>query len=139
MSWADIPTIVSATGNPTPCVLFHPHTTETEAFDAGYASLLKSRDSRLFARAVRSIAAGASLSQSAADSAGPQAPGQTGLRLFVAEDNQISQQIIAIMLRAGDHHSDFGPRAGDDDASRTPQSACDASIGPNRPVARHET
>jgi hypothetical protein len=71
--WAEIPSIVRAAGNPTLCVLFHPHMTEMEAFDAGYASLLKSRDSRLLARSVRSIVAGVSLSQTAADSMGAQA------------------------------------------------------------------
>jgi two-component system sensor histidine kinase RpfC len=104
ISWADIPNIVRATGNTIPCILFQPHTSESEAFDAGYASLLKSKDSRLLARAVRSVVAGAALSRSAADSAGLQVPGQTGLRILVAEDNQISQQIIAMMLRGGDHH-----------------------------------
>jgi two-component system sensor histidine kinase RpfC len=31
-------------------------------------------------------------------------PARTGLHVLVAEDNQISQQIIAMMLRAGGHH-----------------------------------
>jgi signal transduction histidine kinase/DNA-binding NarL/FixJ family response regulator len=36
--------------------------------------------------------------------AGQQLPGATGLRVLVAEDNPINQQIIAMMLQAGGHH-----------------------------------
>ena len=38
------------------------------------------------------------------DFSGQPIPGQTGLHILVAEDNQISQQIIAMMLRAGGHN-----------------------------------
>jgi two-component system, sensor histidine kinase RpfC len=58
----------------------------------------------LLVRAVRSVVAGVSLPQPASSSTGQQAPGHTGLRILVAEDNQISQQIIAMMLRGGAHH-----------------------------------
>jgi two-component system, sensor histidine kinase RpfC len=36
--------------------------------------------------------------------AGQQSAGTTGLRILVAEDNPINQQLIAMMLRAGGHH-----------------------------------
>jgi CheY-like chemotaxis protein len=35
---------------------------------------------------------------------GQQLPGATGLRILVAEDNPINQEIIAMMLQAGEHH-----------------------------------
>jgi two-component system sensor histidine kinase RpfC len=85
-------------------VLSHSYVTEIEAFDAGYVSLLKAKDSRLLARAVRTVVAGSSLPGAATDSELEESSGKTGLRILVAEDNQISQQIIAMMLRGGGHH-----------------------------------
>jgi len=41
--------------------------------------------------------------EASADFSGQPASGRTGLRVLVAEDNQISQQIIAMMLQAGGH------------------------------------
>jgi two-component system sensor histidine kinase RpfC len=104
MTWQDVPTSIRAVGSPISCILFHSHATEPEAFDAGYVSLLKSKDSRLLARAVRSVVAGGSLPQTATSSPGEQTDGHSGLRILVAEDNQISQQMIAMMLRGGSHH-----------------------------------
>jgi two-component system sensor histidine kinase RpfC len=84
-------------------VLIHPDVDEIDAFDAGYAGLLKSRAPRLMSRAVRSVVAGACAQQPLADFSVQRNPGRTGLHVLVAEDNQISQQIIAMMLQAGGH------------------------------------
>ena len=87
-----------------PCVLIHADVNEIDAFDAGYVCLLKSREPRLFVRAIRSVVAGTSSLQPLADFSGQQTRGPTGLHVLVAEDNQISQQIIAMMLQAGGHN-----------------------------------
>jgi two-component system sensor histidine kinase RpfC len=65
---------------------------------------LRSRDRRLFSRAIRSIVAGTSSLQPIADVFAQKTAGRTGLHILVAEDNEISQQIIAMMLQAGGHH-----------------------------------
>lgn len=102
--WRDIPGAISGGSAPLPCVLIHPEVDEADAFDAGYVCLLKSRDQRLLGRAVRSVAAGSSSLQPLVDFSGQPIHGRTGLRVLVAEDNQISQQIIAMMLQAGGHN-----------------------------------
>ena len=102
--WRDIPSTVRRGGTPLPCVLIHPDVRETDAFDVGYVCLLKSRDPRLLGRAIRSVAGGISSLQPLVDLSGQPIPGRTGLHILVAEDNQISQQIIAMMLKAGGHN-----------------------------------
>lgn len=101
--WRDAPEAVR--GGPTPvfCILIHPHIGEMDAFDAGYACLLTNREPRLLLRAVRSIVAGTSTPEPPADSSAQSTPGRRGLHILVAEDNQISQQIIAMMLQSGGH------------------------------------
>ena len=101
--WRDAPVALARAGAQCPCILVHPGVSETDAFDAGYACLLKSRDPFLLVRAVRSVVAGSSSVEPPADFSGLQAAGRTGLRVLVAEDNPISQQIIAMMLQAGGH------------------------------------
>src|SRR6266850_1998369 len=101
--WRDAPNAVRREGLRTPCILLHPGADEIDAFDAGYACLLKSREPRLLGRALRSVVAGASTVQPLADLSGPPVPGRTGLHILVGEDNRISRQIIAMMLQAGGH------------------------------------
>ena len=101
--WRDIPSAVQRRGAQLPCVLIHPAVNEIDAFDAGYACLLQSREPRLLSRAIRSVVADTSFLRPAAVSSGQQTRGQPGLHVLVAEDNQISQQIIAMMLQAGGH------------------------------------
>ncbi len=101
--WRDAPVALERAGAQCPCILVHPGVSEIDAFDAGYACLLKSRDPFLLVRAVRSVVAGSSSVEPPADFSGLQASGRTGLRVLVAEDNPISQQIIAMMLQAGGH------------------------------------
>jgi two-component system sensor histidine kinase RpfC len=101
--WRDIPSAVQRRGARLPCVLIHPAVNEIDAFDAGYACLLQSREPRLLSRAIRSVVADTSFLRPAAVSSGQQTRGQPGLHVLVAEDNQISQQIIAMMLQAGGH------------------------------------
>jgi two-component system sensor histidine kinase RpfC len=104
LAWRDVPGAVRSERLPLPCVLIHPGADEAESFDAGYASLLRSRDSRLLARAIRSVIAGSVSLRPLEDLSGRETPARMGLQVLVAEDNQISQQIIAMMLRAGGHH-----------------------------------
>jgi len=104
VDWCDAPSTIRQGGAQLPCVLIHPNVNEIDAFDAGYACFLKSREPRLLGRAIRSIVAGASSLQPLADFSGQPIAGQTGLHVLVAEDNQISQQIIAMMLQAGSHN-----------------------------------
>jgi two-component system sensor histidine kinase RpfC len=103
MRWRDVPGALRQGGAPSPCILVHPGINEIDAFDAGYACLVKSRDPFLLVRAVRSVVAGTSSMETMADFPGQQVSGRTGLRVLVAEDNPISQQIIAMMLQAGGH------------------------------------
>jgi two-component system sensor histidine kinase RpfC len=102
--WQDAPSGVRQEGVQIPCVLMHSDIAEDEAFDAGYVCQLRSPDRRLFSRAIRSIVAGTSSLQPIADVSGQNTAGRTGLHILVAEDNEISQQIIAMMLQAGGHH-----------------------------------
>lgn len=102
-AWRQIPQALVREGVPLPCVLLHPGASEGEAFDAGYASLLKFRDPALLVRAMRGVIAGFSPTEPIADISGHTAADREGLRILVAEDNQISQQIIAMMLQAGGH------------------------------------
>jgi two-component system sensor histidine kinase RpfC len=104
LAWRETPGASCSTGLPLPCVLVHPGADEAEAFDAGYVSLLRSRDPRLVARAIRSVVAGTVPLHPLEVSSEREIPARTGLHILVAEDNQISQQIIAMMLRAGGHH-----------------------------------
>ena len=100
--WRDTPDIIRRQkGLQVPSLLIHPHINEIDAFDAGYGSLLKAREPRLLGRAIRSVVAGAPTLQPVADFPGHLAAGRTGLHILVAEDNQISQQIIAMMLQRG--------------------------------------
>jgi two-component system, sensor histidine kinase RpfC len=101
--WRDIPSVVRRGGTPLPCVLIHSDVNEIDAFDAGYVCLLKFREPRLLVRAIRSVVTGTSTLEPLADFSGQQTPGPTGLHILVAEDNQISQQMIAMMLRARGH------------------------------------
>ncbi len=101
--WRDAPSAVRQKRTQLPCMLIHPDLNETDAFDAGYACLLKSCEPRLLSRAIRSVVAGASSLQPLADFSGHPIPGRADLHVLVAEDNQISQQIIAMMLQAGGH------------------------------------
>src|SRR6266581_1742438 len=55
--WRDIPSAVQRRGAQLPCVLIHPAVKEIDAFDAGYACLLQSREPRLLSRAIRSVVA----------------------------------------------------------------------------------
>jgi hypothetical protein len=54
-------------------------------------------------KAVRSSVAGTSALESPADASSQSTPGRTGLHILASEDNQISQQIIAMMLQSGGH------------------------------------
>jgi two-component system, sensor histidine kinase RpfC len=102
--WRGVPAMVKRTDTQMPCILIHSDTDETSAFDAGYACLLSSRKWPLVSRAIRSVVAGDSSQQPLEGSSGQAVLGRTGLHILVAEDNQISQQIIAMMLQAGGHH-----------------------------------
>jgi two-component system sensor histidine kinase RpfC len=102
-SWHDAPELLRREGVLSPSVLIHSGADEAEAFDAGYVSLLKWREPALVARVVRSVVAGSSSMEPVADFSGQEASRGQGRRVLVAEDNQISQQIIAMMLQAGGH------------------------------------
>jgi two-component system sensor histidine kinase RpfC len=102
-SWRDAPEFLRREGILFPSVLLHSGADEAEAFDAGYVSLLKWREPALIARIVRSVVAGSSSMEPVADFSGQEASRGQGRRVLVAEDNQISQQIIAMMLQAGGH------------------------------------
>ena len=104
ISWSDIPKDARLGGAPLACVLIHSGADEIDAFDAGYVCLLKSREPHLLVRAIRGVVAGTSRLQPLADFSGQSVPGQARVHVLVAEDNQISQQIIAMMLRAGGHY-----------------------------------
>jgi len=101
--WREAPGALGQGGAQSPCILIHPWVSEIDAFDAGYVCLLKSRDPSPLVIALRSVVAGTTSVEPPADFSGQQASGRTGLRVLVAEDNQISQQIIAMMLQAGGH------------------------------------
>ncbi|HEY6864569.1 MAG TPA: ATP-binding protein [Burkholderiales bacterium] len=102
-AWRDVPDALEHAGVALPCILAHPGIGENEAFDAGYASRVDGRDERLLAAALRSVVAGAPGAGAVAEFRLPAPLGRTGLRILVAEDNAISQQIIAMMLRSGGH------------------------------------
>jgi len=104
IQWREVPSVLGGGGTQLPCILIHPDVDEVDAFDAGYAGLLKSHEPRLLSRAIRSVVAGTSSLQPLADFSGQSMPGRTGLHILVAEDNQISQQIIAMMLQTGAHN-----------------------------------
>ncbi|MBM2812923.1 MAG: multi-sensor hybrid histidine kinase [Chloroflexi bacterium] len=104
LDWREAPNAVRAAGRPLPCILVHPDCPETDAFDAGYICVLRTRDPRLLSRAIRTVVAGASSPRPLAETPGPAPLARPGLHLLVAEDNQISQQIIAMMLQGGGHH-----------------------------------
>ncbi|MEO8040107.1 MAG: ATP-binding protein [Betaproteobacteria bacterium] len=104
ISWRDTPSAVIEGGLQIPCILIHPEISEMDAFDAGYACLLKSRDERLLRKALRSVVAGTSSQESLADISGQSTVSGNGLHILVAEDNEISQQIIAMMLQSGGGH-----------------------------------
>lgn len=104
LDWRDAPNVVRAAGRQLPCILVHPEFPEADAFDAGYICVLRTRDPRLLSRAMRTVVAGASSPRPLAEPLGPAPLARHGLHLLVAEDNQISQQIIAMMLQGGGHH-----------------------------------
>lgn len=101
--WREIPSDIRKNDLQWPCLLIHPLANEIEAFDAGYCCVLKASEAHLLLRAIRSLVAGTSSLQPLEDLSGQQGAGRTGLRILVAEDNQISQQIIAMMLQSGGH------------------------------------
>ena len=103
IDWRETPSAIRAGGVQVPCILFHREVKEVDAFDAGYACLLKDHDERQLRRALRSVVAGTSYQEPLADVSGQPTPGGNGLRILVAEDNAISQQIIAMMLQSGSH------------------------------------
>jgi two-component system sensor histidine kinase RpfC len=104
LDWRGVPDAMRAAGRQLPCILIHPEFPESDAFDAGYIGVLRSRDPRLLSRAMRTVVAGASSPRPLAETSGPAPVTRPGLHLLVAEDNQISQQIIAMMLQGGGHH-----------------------------------
>jgi two-component system, sensor histidine kinase RpfC len=105
IDWRDVPGALARAGVPMPCVLSHAGVGDNEAFDSGYACVVDGRDERLLATALRSVTAGASGSAvTSAEFQRPQPLARAGLRVLVAEDNSISQQIIAMILRTGGHH-----------------------------------
>ena len=104
IDWRRVPSIVRREGYQVSCILLHPEISEVEAFDAGYACLLNAREPQRLQRAIRSVIAGAHSLHAAADSSAQPLPGPTGLQILVAEDNEISQQIISMMLQTGRHH-----------------------------------
>jgi two-component system sensor histidine kinase RpfC len=101
--WREGPEILLREGVHLPCVLLHRGLSESEAFDTGFACLLQSPEPVLLVRAVRSVVAGSFSMEPVADFSGQEVTGRSGLRVLVAEDNQISQRIIAMMLQAGGH------------------------------------
>ncbi|HEY6287805.1 MAG TPA: response regulator, partial [Nitrospiraceae bacterium] len=103
LDWRKAPDAVRAGGRQLPCILVHPDFPEADAFDAGYACVLRTRDSRLLSRAIRTVVAGGSSPRPLPDTPGPAPLTRAGLQILVAEDNQISQQIIAMMLQGGGH------------------------------------
>ena len=103
IAWRDTPSTIRAGGAQVPCILIHPEIKEVDAFDAGYACLLKEHDEQQLRRALRSVVADTSYQEPLADVSGQPTPGAHGLRILVAEDNAISQQIIAVMLQSGGH------------------------------------
>src|SRR5882672_4975026 len=103
LDWRAAPNAVRAAGRPLPCILADPDLPEADAFDAGYICVLRTRDPRLLGRAMRTVVAGASSPRPHVEIPGPAPVGRRVLHLLVAEDNQISQQIIAMMLQGGGH------------------------------------
>jgi len=104
LDWRDAPNAVRAAGRQLPCILVHSECPEADAFDAGYICVLRTRDSRLLSRAIRTVVAGASSPRPLAETPLPAPLARPGLHLLVAEDNQISQQLIAMMLQGGGHY-----------------------------------
>ncbi len=104
VDWRDIPSAVRRENPQLSCILIHPDIDEVDAFDAGYVSLLKAHESGRLRRAIRSVVAGALSLHPLADSSAQPLAGPTGLQILVAEDNEISQQIISMMLQTGGHH-----------------------------------
>lgn len=103
IDWREIPSAIRAGGVQQPCILLHREVREVDAFDAGYACLLKDHDEQRLQRALRGVIAGTSYPKPLADDSRQPTPGRNGLRILVAEDNAISQQIIAMMLQSGGH------------------------------------
>jgi len=103
LAWRDAPDALARAGAQIPCVLAHPGVADNDAFDAGYACVVDARDERRLATALRSSVAGAPGAGAVAELGGPQPLATKGLRILVAEDNTISQQIIAMILRSGGH------------------------------------
>jgi two-component system sensor histidine kinase RpfC len=103
IKWRDAPSVIREGGKQITSVLIHPNVREMDAFDVGYGCLLRPREPRLLRRAIRSAVAGTSSLESALDFSTEAIRGGPGLHVLVAEDNQISQQIIAMMLQSGGH------------------------------------
>lgn len=103
IDWREIPSAIRAGGVQEPCILLHREVREVDAFDSGYACLLKDHDEQRLQRALRGVTAGTSYQEPLTDDSRQATPGGSGLRILVAEDNAISQQIIAMMLQSGGH------------------------------------
>lgn len=103
IDWRETPSAISKRGVQAPCILFHPGVKEMDTFDAGYACLLNDHNEQQLRIAMRSVFAGTSYQEPLADMSGQPTPGGNGLHILVAEDNAISQQIIAMMLQSAGH------------------------------------
>jgi two-component system, sensor histidine kinase RpfC len=103
IDWRGVPDALARAEVPVPCVLAHAGVADNDAFDAGYACVADARNEKRLATALRSIVAGAPGAAMGAELRRQQPSGTTGLRILVAEDNTISQQIIAMILRSGGH------------------------------------
>lgn len=103
IDWREAPSAISKGGVQAPCILIHPGVQEMDAFDAGYACLLNDHNEQQLRIAMRSVVAGTSYQEPLADMSGQPTPGGNGLHILVAEDNAISQQIIAMMLQSAGH------------------------------------
>jgi two-component system, sensor histidine kinase RpfC len=99
----EVPALARTSGTTLPCVLMRSGVDEAEAFDAGYVSVISPHNARLLVRALRSVLARASPLQSFVNATEHEAREESGLNVLVAEDSQISQQILAMILQAGGH------------------------------------
>ncbi|MEO8626824.1 MAG: ATP-binding protein, partial [Betaproteobacteria bacterium] len=84
LDWREAPNKLRTAGRQLQCILVHRDVPEAEAFDAGYACVLRTRDSRLLTRAMRTVAAGASLPRALADIPQSRPVTRPGLHILVA-------------------------------------------------------
>ncbi|HVO71959.1 MAG TPA: response regulator, partial [Aggregatilineaceae bacterium] len=101
--WREARKTTVAAGGRVPFILFRADVLDADAFDAGYITVVRGKEPRLLSRAMRTVVAGVS-APAPTDLTAAAAPKQPGLRILVAEDNQISQQLITMMLQSGGHH-----------------------------------